>query len=315
MKAIKIGLIDFGARYSKYHSVHILNDIIDYAIHADKLGFSRYWMAEHHYLSRAWSNPEMLLPVIAGMTRQINVGVAGILLPAHSPYRIALNFKLLGTLFPGRIDLGIANSAPHKDMMRRLQDHAEESADRQTLFIRKIKELFEYFLREQELFEEDDTLIPPYKGTLPNIWNLGTSLPDHISLNEAPPLHFCKSFFHNRSTLEKETVIINTFRDKYYALTGKDPVLNVAFAGFYTPGKKKQRRYDNGQNRAHAVSFSNYVHNSIEGNADFFYDTLHNYQEKLKVNEFIFLDLSYSFEERRETLNMLSESFSLTPVS
>jgi luciferase family oxidoreductase group 1 len=83
---------------------------ISTAKHAERLGYSRYWLAEHHTSDVAHSTPEILVPLVANSTATIHVGVAGTLLRYHNPYRIARSFKLLEAVFPGRIELGIARS-------------------------------------------------------------------------------------------------------------------------------------------------------------------------------------------------------------
>ena len=111
MKPIRVGLLDFGLRHGKLNSLSVVEDLIDYAGRADQLGFSRFWIAEHHVpqTRAAWSNPQALVPLLAGMTQRIHVGVAGILLSLHTPYHVASSFKLLAHLFPGRNDLGVSN--------------------------------------------------------------------------------------------------------------------------------------------------------------------------------------------------------------
>lgn len=78
---------------------------------AEELGYTRFWVAEHHNSNgMAGSSPEILISHIASGTTRIKVGSGGILLPQYSPYKIAENFNVLQTLFPGRIDLGIGRS-------------------------------------------------------------------------------------------------------------------------------------------------------------------------------------------------------------
>jgi luciferase family oxidoreductase group 1 len=78
---------------------------------AEKLGYSRFWVAEHHNTNGlASSSPEVLISHIASKTSKIKVGSGGVLLPQYSPYKVAENFRTLEALFPGRIDLGIGRS-------------------------------------------------------------------------------------------------------------------------------------------------------------------------------------------------------------
>lgn len=84
---------------------------------ADRLGFSRYWISEHHsFVGLASSSPEILIAHIAGATGGIRVGAAGIMLPNHSPLKVAEWFKTLEMLHPGRIDLGLGR-APGTDQL------------------------------------------------------------------------------------------------------------------------------------------------------------------------------------------------------
>ena len=94
-----------------------LRDTIDLARHADRLGFHRYWLAEHHGGAMvASSSPELMIGQVAAATDGIRVGSGGVMLPNHSPLRVAEQFKVLSALFPDRIDLGIGR-APGTDQM------------------------------------------------------------------------------------------------------------------------------------------------------------------------------------------------------
>jgi luciferase family oxidoreductase group 1 len=82
---------------------------------ADRLGYERYWLAEHHNMPAvAATNPPVLIGLVAGATERIRVGSGGVMLPNHAPLVIAEQFALLEAAFPGRIDLGIGR-APGSD--------------------------------------------------------------------------------------------------------------------------------------------------------------------------------------------------------
>src|ERR1700744_5471386 len=83
----------------------------------DRLGYHRYWLAEHHNSnSFAGSCPEILIGRVAGETRGIRVGSGGVMLTHYSPLKVAEQFRMLEVLNPGRIDLGIGR-APGSDQM------------------------------------------------------------------------------------------------------------------------------------------------------------------------------------------------------
>ncbi len=79
---------------------------------AERLGYRRYWLAEHHdTTSLASTAPEILVGAVAGATTAIRVGAAGVLLPYYSPLKVAEAFRTLHALYPGRIDLGVGRAA------------------------------------------------------------------------------------------------------------------------------------------------------------------------------------------------------------
>src|SRR6187397_1336159 len=92
-----------------------LREAVDLAQHTERLGYRRYWFAEHHGMaSIASSSPEILIEHIASATTRLRVGSGGIMLPNHTPLRVAEAFHTLETLHPDRIDLGIGR-APGTD--------------------------------------------------------------------------------------------------------------------------------------------------------------------------------------------------------
>src|SRR4051812_35258540 len=122
-----------------------LRHSIDLAGFVERLGYERYWVAEHHGTPMlACASPEVLIPAIAGSTSQIRVGSGGIMLPHYSPLKVAENFSILSALFPGRIDLGIGR-APGTDQMTAFalqRDRRQRSPDD---FADQMAELLAYF--------------------------------------------------------------------------------------------------------------------------------------------------------------------------
>jgi len=101
------------------------------ARHCDALGYSRYWLSEHHNSkSIVGSAPEVLMGAIAATTHRIRIGSAGIMLPHYSALKVAEQFRVLEALAPGRIDLGVGR-APGSDRLtaRALNPHASPGAD------------------------------------------------------------------------------------------------------------------------------------------------------------------------------------------
>lgn len=88
-----------------------INETLALARRCDELGYERYWVAEHHNTqSFAGSSPEILITRIANETKNIRVGSGGVMLPHYSPLKVSENFRVLETLYPGRIDLGLGRA-------------------------------------------------------------------------------------------------------------------------------------------------------------------------------------------------------------
>jgi luciferase family oxidoreductase group 1 len=108
---LKISVLDQSVIRKGDHAGIALQNTVKLAQVTEELGYTRFWVAEHHNtIGVAGSSPEVLISHIASKTRTIRVGSGGILLPQYSPYKVAENFKMLETLFPNRIDVGVGRS-------------------------------------------------------------------------------------------------------------------------------------------------------------------------------------------------------------
>jgi luciferase family oxidoreductase group 1 len=111
----KLSVLDLSPVSSGMTAAQALHNTLDLARHADRLGFHRCWLAEHHNMPGiAGSSPEILIGQVARETSKMRVGSGGVMLPNHAPLQVAERFQTLEALFPGRIDLGIGR-APGSD--------------------------------------------------------------------------------------------------------------------------------------------------------------------------------------------------------
>lgn len=144
---------------------------LDLAQHAERLGYRRYWLAEHHNMPGiASAATAVLIGYIAGGTNTIRVGAGGIMLPNHAPLQVAEQFGTLASLYPGRIDLGLGR-APGTDQatahaLRRYFDSAES-------FPNDVVELLRYFDPAQP---GQAVRAVPGAGLDVPVWLLGSSL-------------------------------------------------------------------------------------------------------------------------------------------
>jgi luciferase family oxidoreductase group 1 len=173
---IPLSVLDLSVVTTATKPAAALRNSIDLARHADVLGFTRYWLAEHHNLASVASPaPDVMIGQIAAVTKHIRVGSGGVMLPNHAPLVVAERFKMLEALFPGRIDLGLGR-APGTDgptayaLRNRLE--RREGDD----FLERLHELTLWETRNfppnhpfnQVVAMPDDTPLPP-------IWLLGSS--------------------------------------------------------------------------------------------------------------------------------------------
>ena len=112
---MQLSVLDLAPVTAQDTAADALRRTVDLARTAERLGYARYWFAEHHNMpSIASSAPEILIGHIAGATKRIRVGSGGVMLPNHVPLQVAERFHTLQALYPGRIDLGIGR-APGTD--------------------------------------------------------------------------------------------------------------------------------------------------------------------------------------------------------
>lgn len=112
---ISISVLDQSPIAHGRNAADALRETIELAKLCDQLGYHRYWVAEHHASDAlAGCSPEVLLARLGAETKSIRIGSGGVMLPHYSPYKVAENFKLLQTLYPNRIDLGVGR-APGTD--------------------------------------------------------------------------------------------------------------------------------------------------------------------------------------------------------
>ena len=109
---MQLGVLDQSPIAEGSTPAQALHNTLDLAEHAERLGYHRYWVAEHHATpALACAAPEILIEAIASRTERIRVGSGGVMLPHYSPLKVAESFSLLSGLFPGRIDLGIGRAS------------------------------------------------------------------------------------------------------------------------------------------------------------------------------------------------------------
>ena len=170
---LKLSVLDQSISCAGRDEGHALRDTLDLAVHCEALGYSRFWVSEHHGLPTiVGSAPEIMMAAIAARTTRIRIGSAGVMLPHYSALKVAEQFRVLDSLAPGRIDLGVGR-APGGDMRTAmaLNPNAQHAADH---FPQQVVDLQAWTrgLRHQGLTAHP---LPAPGGVPPELWVLGSS--------------------------------------------------------------------------------------------------------------------------------------------
>lgn len=172
MTKTQLSMLDLVAVREGSTVAQAIETAVQSARHVEQLGFTRYWLAEHHNMpGLACSSTAVLVGHVAGATQRIRVGSGGIMLPNHAPLVVAEAFGTLEALYPGRIDLGLGR-APGTDpvTMRALRRNRVETEED---FPREVAEL-------QQLLGDPQpgqrVVASPGSGSHVPIWLLGSSL-------------------------------------------------------------------------------------------------------------------------------------------
>jgi luciferase family oxidoreductase group 1 len=171
---MKLGVLDQSPIPAGTPPEDALRNTIDLAQHADRLGYSRYWLAEHHNTrGLAGPAPEVMIATVAAATGRIRVGSGGVMLPHYSPLKVAETFHVLEALHPGRIDLGIGR-APGGDP---LSAAALRIPTRDDNFPHQVQDLIGWLedrMNGEHPFARVRATPEPSDGT-PPVWLLGSS--------------------------------------------------------------------------------------------------------------------------------------------
>lgn len=169
-----------GTSENAARSSQALRYSLDLVQHADRLGYTRYWFAEHHNMPTiASTTPEILIALAGERTSRIRVGSGGVMLPNHASLQVAETFKMLEALHPGRIDLGIGR-APGTDAATAAALRGSRAALSADDFPAQLVDLLEYGgrgapSRQAARVAAGSVAAMPPDVVLPPIWLLGSS--------------------------------------------------------------------------------------------------------------------------------------------
>ena len=210
---MKLSVIDQSPVPTGFSPAVALQNTIELARLTDRLGYSRYWIAEHHAMpTLACSAPEIMLSRVGAETKRIRIGSGGIMLPHYSPLKVAEQFRLLNALYPDRIDLGVGRAPGGSPLdsyaLRRERVDRPLPDDFPEQLVELLAFLHEDF-PEQHPFKR--ILVSPRTPSAPDVWLLGSSM---WSAEAAAQLGLPYAFAHF-ITPEPTRAAIELYHDRF----------------------------------------------------------------------------------------------------
>ena|SRR3569833_1219583 len=174
-KSIKLSVLDQSPVRKGVTAEQAIQETVRLAQYADQLGYTRFWISEHHNTgSLAASTPEVLLAYLGSQTENIRIGSGGIMMPNHSTLKVAENFRMLEALFPGRVDLGMGRAPGTDRLTASILNPSNQFSEQE--FINQLYDLVNYFHDRGEPGTPQGRIRAiPQVQAVPDMWLLSSS--------------------------------------------------------------------------------------------------------------------------------------------
>jgi luciferase family oxidoreductase group 1 len=294
MTALAIGVLDFSVVSPGRTHRDALWETLELAEHVDRLGYDRYWVSEHHTADVAHAAPGVLVGVLAGITRHLRVGAAGVLLRYHAPYLVAAEFRLLSALYPGRIDLGLARGFVGADRAALLHDgRAERDTERD----------YAARLGEAVAMARSPTLASPQGAGSPELWVLGGRRAGQLAAASGAAL----CIDHFLAPVAVVPGLVEAYRRDFRPSAElARPRWRVAVAGLCAPTTELAQRLC-------AELVRPIVTPTLVGSPAACADGLRRLGEQYETHEFVFHDLGGDLASRKRAYELLAGELGLAP--
>ena len=327
---MKLSILDQCPISSNQTAGEALNEAISLVKACEQLGYTRYWIAEHHDLpGLACSAPEVMLSLIGAHTQRIRIGCGAVLLPHYKPFKVAETYNMLATLFPKRIDIGIGRSpGGSAEATNALSDNFLQ----QVFNMADLVDELLHFLKSDFPAEHPFSKInaSPVPQTPPIPWILGTSEKSAIL---AAKYGLSYAFGQFMSEVDPK-VIIDQYRHTYQSNQfGEAPPVLVTVPVICAATSKKaeeiawssliwhiQLNRGEGQKVPSIEEAKNYQltdkekeqlikikQKMIIGNPQEVKHTFSQMQSSYSVNEFMILTITHLPEDRLESYKLIAE--------
>ncbi len=294
-QSIKLGVLDFCEIDPDSNPRARLIDTLRLAANVDTLGYSRYWLGEHHNPRFAQVSLATMAMAIAGKTKNLHIGTGALLLNYHNTLRVANDFRLLELLFPQRIDLGVGRGMLADSYEEAFLGTEKTKVADLSYYESKIEDLLLY------LRGKNKAVSIPKNVNSPEFWMLGKNK-NSMSLAARYGVRFSFSLFLGSSQLEASTILAEYYASFRPSKELIKPQCSLAIAGNCSDSKTQiahlTKRYNNED--ANVVP-------TIIGTPEQCLEKLQELQYNCKVDEFMFLDISTSLQDRIRSYQLLAE--------
>lgn len=300
------------------------------AQNAEKWGYTRFWVSEHHDAQPlAGSSPEILISHLGAATEKIRLGSGGVMLPHYSSFKIAENFKLLEALYPGRIDAGVGRAPggmPRASLA--LNEGRSRNVDR---FPDQIDELSMYL---NDAIPEDHMYhgmkATPVTESAPPIWILGSSMASALLAAEKGLPYMFAHFINGEGGQD----FTRTYRERFVSKNGTQPYVGFAIFAVCQETQGKAERVASSldlalsmgaqgmpstgtppPDKALAYEYTKFEKLLVEenrrrmivGTPAHVANRLEELAEEYQANEVMLVSIAYDFEDKLKTFELIAE--------
>ncbi|GIP31931.1 MsnO8 family LLM class oxidoreductase [Paenibacillus sp. J2TS4] len=309
--AIKLGVLDLVPVLEASDSAAALEQAVRLARTAEELGYSRYWAAEHHDLpGLACPAPEVLLAYIGAQTERIRLGSGALLLPHYKPIKVAETFRLLASLCPGRMDLGIGRApggSAHVSLA--LSDNFLDNVRRLPESIQALSAL----LTDQYELEGHPVTARPIPPCPPELWMLGTNDRSASYAAQFGTGYVFGQFMSERDGVEVLSAYRKQFQPSALAQAPQAVVaINILCAEteeealrLASEGSSMWNPHGNKKEESQTVK-----PNGLVGTAEQVKARLEEYQKLYGVDEFLAVTLTGDYNSRLRSYELLAQALS-----
>ncbi len=293
--AFELSVLSFASVRQGEAANHALWAEIGAVERVDALGYKRYWLAEHRLTTGAFGGSAVLLAVLGGVAPRIRIGSAGVLLRYENPYKVAEDFRLLSTLYPGRVDLGVCAGQAPEDVGRALLE--ERSFDVIPTYAEQVRAVVRFARGECAPSP------PPALAKPPPVWVLGGGGPS-IEIAGENGCALSLSLFHShprRGAVEAIDRYASTFRS---SSERAKPEWNVAVAGFCAESEEDAASVL----RAHAIPS---VRPNVVGTPSQCRAMLDEIVDLYRTREIVFFDIARSRAQGLRSYALMAEACGL----